>query len=170
MNEREVSEAVAEWIGVELGIPEQARYPYPVANTTGPLTTTQPDVAALADRKRTMLAQAARAIFPYGVVEQQALFRVFDVSATVGLAVEDDDHPDTEQTAREVFQRLQSYGEKLEVSALKDATLGGRVAMISPAQTYDYSEVFAERDDGTRSRLMACEFTVGEPIEFEADL
>lgn len=170
MNEQGVSAAVADWIGDELQIPETARYPYPVAMKLGPLTTTQPDVAALVARKRTMLSSAAAAIFPYQDLQQLAVWRVFDVAASIMLAVEDDDHADTEDTAREVFERLQSYGAKLEVAALTDTTLGDRVNVVSPALVFDYSEVFAETEDGTRGRLMAVELTVGEPIDFEADL
>lgn len=161
MNEQEVTQAVVDWIGDELGIPPEARYPYPVAVKTGPVTDTQPDVAGMVERKRIMLTPDAQAIFPYQQLQQIGeLFRVFDVSASVMLSPGND-----EGSARATFEALQEAGRKLEVSALADARLGERVPMISPAITFDYSSVYAEDSAGVTGRIMVCALTVGEPID-----
>lgn len=159
MNEAEVSLAITTWVGELFDIPDAARYPYPVADKDGPFTTEQPDVVAVVERKRTGYPQNFLEQFPALELQQAVFVHVFDVAASLMLAVED-----SETSAADVFGRLQEFGRQLEESALADDTLGDRVPMLSPVMAFDYSTVFIRTEGGATGRLLVCEFAVCEPI------
>lgn len=159
MNERQVSEASAAWIGEVVGADAASIAAYPVATALGP----SPLVAAVVDRKHTEEARAVENLFPLLQLEEYGFVRVFDIAASVLVGLEDQD----EAAALAATQTLQGYGYDLEMSLFADDELGGRVPMASPFISFDYSQVYEELPDGFRGRLLVIAMTVGEVIDFD---
>lgn len=149
MNERDVAEAVKDWVMDTLSEVETG-YAFPPGSKTAAL----PDVVALTNAKTKAPDSPA---FPAVAELQQYWIRTFEME--VSLMVESDE--DGGETA---VQLLQSFGADLEASVEEDATLGGRVEMVSPLMRFDYLRSFVEYEDGTRGRGMAIQMVVGELI------
>lgn len=162
MNERQAAEAVATWAGEVLGIVEASRYPFPVATKLGGL----PDLVAYALRKRIVPEDPEN--FPFRQLEQVWL-RIFDIELSVMVEPAEADDGELLDTAalRAPHDVLRGFGEILEGSALKDPTLGTRVQMTSPRMIFDYSQPFAEYEDGTRGPEMSVTLAVAEAIDVE---
>jgi hypothetical protein len=176
MNERQVSEAVVDWIGDIAGIADDDnhRFTYPVANVLG----SPPIVAGVVDRKRLAPAvdELATLLFPQLAMQQAVWVRVFECSASIMVEVEEDaDAEAAEAIARTQFQALQAFGAALEADAWADDSLSARLgtgptaAFISPSLVFDYTPVFRELEDGTRGRTMVVEVRVGEVVHGEPE-
>lgn len=152
MTEQQVAEAVEAWVAETLDELVES-YPYVTAQR-GRL----PDAMVDVESKSISTSDSA---FPFSQL-QQRLLRVFNVS--VNIMVEqnggvEDDRLETEQ--------LRDFGARLEVSGTTDATLGGRVFMLSPLMDINYSLPFVEYPDGTRGRQMQVALAVGELADQE---
>lgn len=147
MNERQVSEAIRDWVQAELA-EIQSGYAYPVASKVGAL----PDVVALVTRKRVAPDHEE---FPFSQLQQRWM-RIFSIEASIMV-----DGADAETS----HQQLQDFGERLEAALTDDATLGGRVEMTSPRVDFDYSTPFAVYEDGTQGRMLFINLTVGELVD-----
>lgn len=148
MNEKEVGEAVSEWVQ-EVCPDINTGYAYPVSSKVGAL----PDVVAFVTQKR---VGPDHPEFPFAQL-QQSWMRIFNLE--VSIMVEADGDGEAAHT------ELQGYGQSLEAAVTADATLGGRVPMASPQVVFDYSTPFIEYQDGTRGRALFVTMTVGELTE-----
>jgi hypothetical protein len=152
IDERTVAEAVTDWAGDLLEIPEPQRHSHPIALVQNQM----PDLVATVLHRRVVSSEPG---FPESQL-QQAWLQLFDVEISVKV-----DREDVDPAIQAAHQALQGYGKALSESALADRTLGGRVEFVSPAIACDYSAVFEEYEDGTRAQVVLVTLTVGELID-----
>ncbi len=152
MTEQECAEAVTAWIAEELD-ELVANYSYLTAQR-GSL----PDVMVDVEEKAITAGDTS---FPFSQLQNRML-RVFSLTANIMVEQNgglEEDRLETEQ--------LRDFGSRLEVSGLTDATLGGRVFMLSPLMSFTYALPFVEYPDGTRGRQMQVTLSVGELADQE---
>jgi hypothetical protein len=151
VDERTCAEAVAEWFRAETGI--ATVYDYPISNSNGPL----PDAVVLVARKE-LAIDPPSALADLGLAQAWVRLFTVEVSVMVGLAEQ------SEQAASDADAELRGYGKVVEEAIWADASLGGRVEIVSPELSFDYSTPFVRREDGTTGRFGIFSLTVAEGI------
>lgn len=155
MNEQAVAEAVCDWAMEISGI--ATGYAYAPATKLGGL----PDVVAVVTEVRDVPRDDA---FPYAALEQSWL-RIFDVEISVCVEIaEAGDYEGREAAHLAAHRELQAYGAQLREAIASDATLGGRVPMISPLTRTGYEPPFDPADDETRGRCLFVFASVAERL------
>jgi hypothetical protein len=110
-----------------------------------------PDVVV--EAARTGIAGAEDTRFRYWAQLQQA--NVYFVESTLSFMVDNSD-------PASAAALLRSMENRLLMSVIRDATLGGRVPFASPLIEFDFTGPFVEYVDGTKGREMTMTIAVGD--------
>lgn len=97
--------------------------------------------------------------FPFASIQQRYI-AIFSISLSFMV-----DNGDAEAAAA----LLRDMARRLSASLLSTGgTLGGRVPMVSPTFSFDFTRPYVRYEDGTKGREMTMDLAVGELVEVRA--